>query len=306
MLKRVAAVLLSTVALAGCLPFGSAGHPARPACSAKPPLQKAVVCPTANYFGFALKGNLKTLGPLTNLETVIGRRTTIGEYYAAFGEPLRTSDLIDLHAHHVLPLIVWEPFHARVQDIASGHSDRYLGKWATGLAALGFPVVLDFGHEFNGAWYPWGRTHETPAEFTAAFQHVHDVLTKKGAVNIIWMWRPTAALHQLPLAPWYPGDEYVTWVGLAGYYGDQYDRTFDKVFGPIIQNIRSFTNRPLLIAETGAPQGPLQADQVKDMLGAVWARPDVLGLIYFNMNTKRNWALDPDALRAFKQGLAAG
>jgi hypothetical protein len=38
----------------------------------------------------------------------------------------------------------------------------------------------------------------------------------------------------------------------------------------------------------------------------VWSRPDVLGLIYFNMNTKRNWSLDPDALRAFKQGVAAG
>jgi beta-mannanase len=49
---------------------------------------------------------------------------------------------------------------------------------------------------------------------------VHDLFAAAGARNVTWMWSPNVTYPgAAPLAGLYPGDDYVDWVGLSGYYG---------------------------------------------------------------------------------------
>ena len=57
-----------------------------------------------------------------------------------------------------------------------------------------WPVVLRFAHEMNGHWYPWGAHRTDPADFVAAWRHIHDVFRTVGATNVIWTWTPARTL----------------------------------------------------------------------------------------------------------------
>ena len=46
-----------------------------------------------------------------------------------------------------------------------------------------------------------------------------------------------------PIASWWPGAQYVTWVGIDGYYFRSSD-TFSSVFGRTIKQVRKFTASP--------------------------------------------------------------
>src|SRR5438093_1443625 len=59
---------------------------------------------------------------------------------------------------------------------------------------------------------------------------------------------------------WWPGAAYVDWVGIDGYQRPR--ETFNSVFAKQLANIRSFTRKPVFIAETGvAPSGD-QSSQI--------------------------------------------
>ena len=44
----------------------------------------------------------------------------------------------------------------RLANIARGDFDDSIDGRAEDLAACGKPVLLDFAHEMNGGWFPWG------------------------------------------------------------------------------------------------------------------------------------------------------
>ena len=46
-----------------------------------------------------------------------------------------------------------------------------------------------------------------------------------------------------------PARSYVNWVGIDGYYYRPSD-TFANVFGQTINQVRQFTNKPVLLSET--------------------------------------------------------
>ena len=72
----------------------------------------------------------------------------------------------------------------------------------------------------------------------------------EGADNVTWLWtinRDTQCTG--PIAEWWPGKAYVTWVGIDGYYTSPND-TFSSVFGRTIQQVRRITNDPVLLSET--------------------------------------------------------
>lgn len=109
----------------------------------------------------------------------------------------------------------------------------------------GVPVIVRFAHEMNGSWYSWGQQpHHYVEVFRAVATTVHEV-----APGSAIMWAPnygggypfsggqfaarpaTSDFQQLDTdhdgvltmnddsyAPYYPGDDYVDWVGISLYH----------------------------------------------------------------------------------------
>ncbi len=153
-----------------------------------------------------------------------------------------------------------------------------------------------FGHEMNGNWYPWGTTHTTPADFVAAWRRIHDLFSQAGASNVIWVWNPNDIfpVPQVQLKPYYPGNAYVDWIGVTGYFATTGPHTFGQLYAPTIAEVRSFTGKPFIIAETSIETGPSEVLCARQLiLRTVMAHPRILGLIWFDYDKNQvDWRVE--------------
>jgi hypothetical protein len=223
---------------------------------------------------------------------------------------------------HMLPIIGWEPWDYqlgqtqpayRLSAITSGRYDDYIRSWATGLAAVRMPVVMRFAHEMNGDWYPWCEQSNgnRPGDYVKAYRHVYDIFTAAGADNVSWMWSPNVTYPgAAPLSDLYPGVSYVDWIGLSGYYGTagvtEYT-SFDRIFDGTLTELSTFTNKPVVIAETSATNATgQQARWITEMFRDLPAHPSVIGVIWFEAVKEIDWRIadHPAAASAFAAGSA--
>ena len=111
-------------------------------------------------------------------------------------------------------------------------------------------MIISFGQEMNGTWYPWGSAHVTAAVFIAAWRHVVTLFRSVGVTNVTWLWDVNCDLNgQYPVAPWWPGASYVDWAGIDCYYA-HHDDTFAGLFVATIAQVRRLTRGPVMIGET--------------------------------------------------------
>jgi cellulose synthase (UDP-forming) len=228
-------------------------------------------------------------------------------YYNGWGQGFEASFAATARAHGAELLVDLDPTGAQnLGQIARGAGDAWLRSYARQVARYGNPVVIAFAHEMNGNWYPWGYGHQPASAYVAAWRHVVRLFRDEGASNVTWMWTVNAINAYSPsLRPWWPGKAWVNWVGIDGYYYYATD-TFASVFGLAIAQIRTFTNTPVMIAETAVGNTPDRETQIGDLLAAVRA-DHMLGLVWFNEAQNdgiyhQDWRLqdDPAALAAFK------
>ena len=83
-----------------------------------------------------------------------------------------------------------------------------------------------------------------------------------------------------PIASWWPGAQYVTWVGIDGYYYRPSD-TFASVFGTTITQVRTFTSKPVLLSETAVGPAAGQFAKIQDLFHGM-AKYKTLGLVWFD------------------------
>jgi hypothetical protein len=169
-------------------------------------------------------------------------------------------------------------------DIAAGRYDSYLVSFADDVASYHKAVIIGFGHEMNGRWYPWGWGHATPGDFVAAWRHIVNLFRYQGADNVTWLWTVNQqGLNTGPLASYWPGRGYVTWVGIDGYYR-QPDDTWSNVFAPTIGTIRAIPgaqHAPLLIAETAIGPAGTEPWQLSDIYASI-RQNNYLGMVWFD------------------------
>jgi mannan endo-1,4-beta-mannosidase len=205
-----------------------------------------------------------------------------------------------------VPLVQMDPENISVAAIASGHYDGYLTSYAEAVRHYHYPVIVSFGHEMNGDWYSWGYKRTSPATFVAAWRHVVSLFRALGTQNVTWLWTVNViddSRHgQIPSpARWWPGREYVTWVGIDGYYYHP-STAFSSLFGPTIAAVRQITGAPILIAETAAVPAAGQPAKIADLFAGVRLY-GLLGLVWFDVTHPENWRLSsPEALAAFRRG----
>ena len=224
--------------------------------------------------------------------------------YESFDDRFAAAEVRKIYQYGALPILRWEPYKQGMADIAAGRHDAYLREFAADVRRLNLPIALTIAHEMNGHWYPWGTQKTKAREFVAAWRHIHDVFAAEDATNVIWTWTPNVInyLRQVPLKPLWPGDAYVDWVGIDGYFTHKGDQTYKALFRPTITEVRRLTDKPTLIVETGAEPGTMRAKAVRDLFTSVAADPDMVGFVYFNQRGSANWVLDSDkpALEVFR------
>jgi mannan endo-1,4-beta-mannosidase len=254
---------------------GSSTHSSAPAATPSASLpynMSGLLDPTgAKFFGVEAEG-----APALDI---------IGQYLA-WGTSFDRQAVTTAWSYGAMYYLAWEPYDTSAQAIASGQSDRYITKFADAVRALNLPVAISFGHEMNGNWYPWGTDQTSASAFVAAWRHIHNLFIQAGASNVIWVWNPNIInpVPQVQLEPYWPGDAYVDWVGVTGYFPTSGPETFATLYGPTLTEIRHFTTKPVIIAETSVETGPSDIQALHSLVAGVKHRPNVLGFIWFDFD----------------------
>lgn len=257
---------------------------------------------------------------LTTFVTAVGRPPDMGLTFTSFRYVFNVTGLRDLARSGITPLITWEPWDPTVpdenryplRDIAAGLHDTYLLEQAARVRDIGAPVAIRFGHEMNAPWYPWGAgVHgNTPADYVAAYRHVHDLFAAQGVTDVTWVWAPAAldSAHPPDLAGFYPGDAYVDWSGLTAYF-DQSTDTWATAVAPTLRRLDAVApTKPFLLAETGVLPGPTRPAMMHDLLDNLLRTPRALGFAWFDFSSRQDWRIDDDpaALTALREVLSSG
>jgi hypothetical protein len=236
-----------------------------------------------SYLGVYEKGPPSTFGPVMKFTNAINRQPNLVGYYSGWGEPFKASFAETVRRHGAATIVQMDPTLVSVPAIAAHRYDTYLLMFARAVRDFGHPVVIGFGHEMNADWYSWGYRHTSPSAFVAAWQHIVTLFHSQGADNVTWLWTLQADEPSTgPIARWWPGEKYVTWIGIDGYYYRPYE-TFASIFGKTIAQVRGLTGQPVLLSETAV--GPVAGQEAKiQNLFAGMRHYGTLGLVWFDIS----------------------
>ena len=252
--SRALPLLVAGLLLAACAPtrLGDTGGTA-PAVSSAANTEAPLIGPARNvptppdghaYFGVQLDWSSDSPKSYTGR---LGRSPAIYGRFADFPlsdaqKTLITAGVDEIATQHAMLDLTLKPTGglATVSQQSAQELANTLAEWNR----RGVDVLLRFAHEMNGSWYSWGQQ---PIEYIAAYRTVADAVHKV-ALKTVMVWAPNqggsypylggqysakpgtpdfAALdtnHDGQLngdddayAPYYPGDNYVDWVGLSLY-----------------------------------------------------------------------------------------
>jgi len=190
------------------------------------------------------------------------------------------------------------PNRFSIENVLAGTFDSDFRSWAREARAFANPLLVEFGTECNGSWFPWnGLYHgagtltdygdpekpDGPERFVAAFQRIVTLMRGEGASNITWVFHIDATddpeVGWNRLENYYPGDAFVDWIGVSAYGPqsptDQEYSSFREQMDPFYARLTALApNKPVIIAEFGCTAGS------KLIVPEVWADPafnDILG-----------------------------
>ncbi len=158
-----------------------------------------------------------------------------------------------------------------MQKIIDGVFDSQITQWAIDAKNTDIPLLVEFGTEVNGNWFPWngqynggGNTRgygdenfpDGPERFVDAYRHIIDICNANGAGNITWFFHVNA--YSQPEVNWntienyYPGNDYIDWLGVS-IYGPQ-DRheeyqEFTEILNDVYPVLTQLSNKPIAILE---------------------------------------------------------
>lgn len=228
--------------------------------------------------------------------------------YNLFTWNTNVSGMSGMWARGTIPFYTWQPSaeptdttNFSLQNIIAGEQDSYITTWARAAKAYGKPFFLRFAHEMNGTWYPWSEgigvsSNAPPGSFTNMWQHVHNIFTSVGCTNATWIWCVNEVdSADLPgdIAQFYPGDNYVDWLGMDAYNMNNSPpgQSFETIFGVTYSNLTTLSpSKPIMICETatldgGAPPGNSKPAWISDALSMLPTTfPNVRAFVWYNVN----------------------
>ncbi len=298
-----AAGVLITVTACSALQHAAAPLP-RPPQGPSRPARGALPARAASYLGTFEPTSPGSYGKVSRFARALGREPNLVLYFSGWSVPFQADFAHKAWAHGAITTIQVDPDAISLADIAAGKYDAYVRSYAAAIRSYGHPVVIGFGHEMNGWWFSWGYRHTSPAVFVAAWRHIVNVFRQQGASNVTWLWTINIVDQRHGIrspGPWWPGDSYVTWVGIDGYYRRP-SWMFASLFGPTVKAVRKLTLDPILISETAASVRAGQPAKIANLFAGVRAY-GLLGFVWFDAKQNWDWRLSsPQAFAAFRQG----
>jgi hypothetical protein len=275
-------IMILAIALAVAAVTGAGARFITSSPPSKPPVAHASLPPEpAAYLGVFEPGAPPGYDAIAGFAQMALRRPNLLGYYTGWLQPFDTSFADMLRTHGIIPYVQIDPTAASIPAIAAGTYDDYLRSYADSVSDFGHAVVIGFGHEMNASWYSWGYRHVPPSTFIAAWRHIVTLFRAEGAENVTWLWTLQADEPGTgPVASWWPGAQYVTWVGIDGYYIHPSD-TFASVFGTTIDQVRAFTGKPILLSETAVGPDAGVFLKIQDLFHGM-ATYKTLGLVWFD------------------------
>ena len=296
-----------------------------------------------------------TLETIEDFEEMVGKHQAIIVSSSYWGEQnFPTDNLNVIWRHGSLPLVFWSPWDKPYEEdhgpdkfglteILAGKWDAYIDKWADAARDFGHPIIVVFGVEMNGTWFPWSGAYyggaqwvpeynnwKGPETFRRAYRYVVDRVRARHASNIKWMFHTNN--YPYPYETWnsaaayYPGSDYVDWLGLS-VYGQQYKDEPNPdipslVDWPYQEMSRLDPNKPIMIAEWATGEFPLAAAPPSAMHKPAWIKqglelfrtryPRIKGALYWHerwqnadgsySNLRVNSSVE--SLRAYRSGVA--
>jgi hypothetical protein len=315
MRSRLVALIAVALAAAAVVYAGLrlVGSPSRP-----PAAHASLPQSPASYAGVYKKGAPPGYGPISDFTSAAGRKPNLAGYFSGWAQKFPTAYAQMIHRHGVVPFVQIDPTFASVAGVAAGSYDAYLRQYADSVRDFGHAVVIGFGHEMNAPWYSWGYGHVPAATFKAAWRHIVTLFRGQGADNVTWLWTINADVRGTgPARDWWPGSQYVSWVGIDGFYYRPSDN-FRTVFGTTIDEVREFARKPVLLAETAVGPAAGQFAKIGDLFHGL-RQYKALGLVWFDFDqssqggqdsqskdTGEDWRIERSrvAEAAFRVGIA--
>lgn len=279
-----------------------------------PAAESPVVSPSSLRFGVGTPGGPLAAAELDAVSVLAGEAPSVVLSYKDFRQAPPLSELDAVRARGAITLLTWEPWvwgqgtnqpAYSLDRITEGDFDPYLRQWGAALAQWGHPIMLRFGHEMNGNWYPWveGINGNGSGDYVAAWRHVHDVLAATGASNVDWVWSPNVPYAgSTPLTQLYPGADYVDSVSLDGYnWGTSVSWSAwiepAALFGSGLQQVRDLApGKQILISETASAEaGGSKAAWNRALVEYLSDQPDVSALVWFHFTKETDWRIDSSA-----------
>ena len=318
------------------------------------PAQRLVVPPRGAYVGAYMDlGEAEddlTPATISSFEKLSGRHQAIVAFSSFWGQDgFPDTQVAAVRSSGAVPLIFWSPWgppyrqndpqpEYSLDRIIQGRFDSYIRKWARKARETRMPLLVAFGLEMNGDWFPWGgpnhgagelrgfgdpKKPDGPERFIAAYRHVVALVRAEGARNVEWVYH--AQNYSWPVAPWntissyYPGDDVVDWLGLS-VYGKQSNKEgwldFETVMKmPFEEIARLNPDKPIMLAEWGVgefPQDGSKAAFFEEAFAAMQKDyPRLKAAVYWHerwQNADENWSnlrinSSPKSLAAFRRGM---
>ena len=160
-----------------------------------------------------------------------------------------------------------------MQKIIDGAFDKELIQWALDAKKSATPLLVEFGTEVNGDWFPWNGSYngggttdlygdrkkaDGPERFRDAYRYIITLFRHHKVNNITWFFHVNASSY--PEESWneikqyYPGDTYIDWLGISVYgpqtKEDAYD-SFTEIMNKVYPELTTISNNPIAILELG-------------------------------------------------------
>ncbi len=185
-------------------------------------------------------------------------------------------------------------------NINRGMFDADFHRWMRGARRFGSPLIAEYGVEANGFWFPWnglwnkgaGTYPDAVASFREAYRRIVRIAREEGALNIRWVFHIDP--WDEPVESWnrfeyyYPGDEWVDWVGVSVYGRqlpkDKYRPTFRYQMDWAYRRLMAITGKRVIVCEFGNVvedgQEAWTRAALSDLIGGRW--PKVIGFAWWN------------------------
>ncbi|MEW7292439.1 glycoside hydrolase family 26 protein [Aquimarina sp. 2304DJ70-9] len=194
------------------------------------------------------------------------------------------------------------------EKVADGTHDKYISKLGDFLLSLGKrPVFLRIAYEFDGD--PWN--HYDQESTIKAYKRMVDMLRAQGVTNTAYVWQSTGFMspEDGQLEAWYPGDDYVDWLGFSFFnrWEDQKMIEFARKKGkpvfiaeasPTISDVDAKTTGNTIETQLSNPQQAEEAWQkwFIPFFKTIDENPDVVKAVHYincHWDSHRMWFDNP-------------